>query len=209
MSERVVFVLDDDVKRLETIGRTLGSLHLEVICFIRPAKCLERLRCENCDLVVADLTMCGIDGMDLAAKFTRLKPWIPVIGIIDAGDVTAAVRALRAGVADIVEKPLDEERLKLMVNSLMRENSPSDNWVGRSLTVVETRVLKLIIGDKTNSEMAHLLGRSVRTIEWHRANIMKKLGVDSLLGLIKRSAALGIVDLNITGNTCDNQGESE
>lgn len=80
--------------------------------------------------------------------------------------------------------------------------------MGNPLTRVETRVLKLVIGGKTNSEMAHLLGRSVRTIEWHRANVMKKLGVDSLLGLIKRASALGIIDLNGKAETLKNLHES-
>jgi FixJ family two-component response regulator len=125
-----------------------------------------------------------------------------MIGIVNQGDVSAAVRMLRAGAIDIFEKPLDERPIKQIVESLMLENDDANPSDGRALTAAEMRVLNLIIRDKTNSEMAYLLGRSVRTVEWHRANIMKKLGVDSLLGLIKRAAALGIISLDRSADTC-------
>ena len=208
MSEKVIFALGGDVKTLETIGHTLGSLPLEVICFMQPSKFMQRLRCENCDLAIADLTMRGIDGVGLATQITRLRPWVPVIALIDKGAVTAAIAATKAGVADIVEKPLNGQRLKLAVESLLRENVHANAHLDKPLTTAEMRVLKLIIADRTNSEMALMLNRSLRTIEWHRANIMKKLGAESLVGLIKRAAVLGIVDLGVRGDRCDSLHES-
>jgi len=200
MANPIVVVFSDDSKVLETTGRALGSLNHEVNCFIRPDKCLERLSCENCNSLIIDLTVGGTDGVDLVGQIISIKPWIPAIGIVNQADVSAAVRALRAGAVDVVEKPLNEGHLKRIVESLVLKNDDTNTYVGRSLTAAEMRVLNLIIRDKTNSEMAYLLGRSVRTVEWHRANIMRKLGVDSLLGLIKRAVALGIVDLNVTGD---------
>ena len=196
MSERTVFVIDDNVRTLETLGQVLRSIHFEVTCFIRPSKCIERLSQEDCDLVIVDVATRGSSGADLLAQVVRTKSWIPVLALIEVGDVKAAVTAVRAGVADIVERPVDKEALKATVRAVMRENTVGGTLAGSPLTGGEITVLKLIIADKTNSEMAHLLGRSVRTIEWRRANIMKKLGVESLVGLIRRSAELGIVNLN-------------
>jgi FixJ family two-component response regulator len=200
MENPIVVVFSDDSKVLETTGQALGSLHHKVNCFIRPDKCLERLSCANCNSLIIDLTVSGIDGIDLVGQIISIKPWIPTIGIVNQGDISAAVRALRAGAVDVVEKPLDEGHLKRIVESLLLKNDDTNTYVGRSLAAAEMRVLNLIIREKTNSEVAYLLGRSVRTVEWHRANIMRKLGVDSLLSLIKRAVVLGIVDLNVTGD---------
>ncbi len=201
MSERVVFVLDGDAEVRASVGRALGSMNAEVVFFVRPATCLEQLACGRCDLIIADSKICELDGADLVAKSARLNPWIPVIVTIERDDVTAAVAAMKAGAVDVLEKPLDEERLRTRVESIIREDVLTDTCPDNPLTRVETRVLKMIIGGKTNSEMAHMLGRSVRTIEWHRANVMRKLGVDGLVGLIKRAAALGIIDLNAGRDT--------
>ena len=65
----------------------------------------------------------------------------------------------------------------------------------RTLTTTETEVLRLILDGKSNKEAAHLLHRSVRTIEDHRSHIMHKLGVDNVVDLVKRAAAMGLVDL--------------
>jgi two-component system response regulator FixJ len=196
MSEKVAFVLDSNAEVRASAGQSLGSLNIEVVFFIRQVKCLEQLRSRKCDLLIVDSKVDGMDSIDLIKQVAHINPWVPVIVITDRGDVTTAVRAIRAGAVDVIEKPLDKERLKRRVDSIMRENVFTNACVGSPLTRVETRVLKLVIGGKTNKEMAHLLDRSVRTIEWHRANLMEKLGVESLLGLIKRAAALGIVDLN-------------
>jgi len=194
MPDKVIFVLSGDVKALETIGHTLAGAPLEITCFIQPAKFMERLRNEDCDLAITDLTMRGIDSTGLATQIALLKPWVPVIALVDKGDVTRAVTAVRAGVADAIEKPLDAERLRRTVESLVRENFHTRTYVGKPLTNAEMRVLKLILADKTNSEMALVLRCSLRTVEWHRANVMKKLGAQSLVGLVKRAIALGIAD---------------
>jgi len=199
VADQRVFVVDSEVTVLEAVGKTLGSLALEVTCFVQAKKCLERLRSEKCDLLVADVKISDMDGIEFVSNVRRHAPWVPVLAITDHDDVPTAVRAIKAGAVDIVEKPLDRSELAGKVMSILQENALTNTCVDSPLTPVETRVLKLVVGGKTNREMAYLLGRSVRTIEWHRANVMQKLGVDSLLGLIKRAAVLGIIHLNGEG----------
>jgi DNA-binding NarL/FixJ family response regulator len=94
-----------------------------------------------------------------------------------------------------MEKPLDKDNLIRTVKSLLRENTFTRTCVGKPLTAIQMKVLKLVIDGKSNREIAELLGRSVRTIEVHRAHMMEKLGVNSLLDLVKRAVSLGLVDL--------------
>lgn len=194
-SEQSVFVVDDEVKVLEVIGETLGSLSVEVTCFVHPARCLERLGSQECDLLIADLRMPEMDGIELLTNVRRITPWVPVLVITGYGDVATAVRAIKAGAADFMEKPLDKGNLLRTVKLLLQENTRTTASVGKPLTAIQTKVLKLVIDGKSNRAIAELLGRSVRTIEVHRAHMMEKLGVSSLLDLVKRAVSLGLVDL--------------
>ncbi len=194
--EQSVFVVDDEVKVLEVIGETLGTLSVEVTCFVRPTRCLERLRsAEGCDLLIADLRMPEMDGIELLANVRRATPWVPVMLMTGYGDVATAVRAIKAGAVDFMEKPLDKGNLLRTVKSILQENTFTTACVGKPLTAIQMKVLKLVIDGKSNKEIAELLGRSVRTIEVHRAHMMEKLGVSSLLDLVKRAVSLGLVDL--------------
>ncbi len=80
------------------------------------------------------------------------------------------------------------------VRSLLPENS-NGKLLGEPLTQDEERVLKLVLGGKSNKEIANLLNRSKRTIEVHRAHLMRKLGAESLVDLMKRTAAMGLAHL--------------
>lgn len=195
--EHSVFVVDDEVKVLEVIGETLGSLPVEVTCFVHPSRCLERLCSGECDLLIADLRMPEMDGIELLTNVRRLTPWVPVLVVTGYGDVPTAVRAIKAGAVDFMEKPLDRDSLLRSVKSILRENVFANTCVGKPLTAIQMKVLKLVIDGKSNREIADLLGRSTRTIEVHRAHMMQKLGVNNLLDLVKRVAALGLVDLTV------------
>jgi len=193
--EQSVFVVDNELKVLEVVGETLGSLGIEVTCFVHPAKCLERLSSQKCDLLIADLKMPEMDGMELVASVKRMAPWVPVLIITGYGDVRTAVSAIKAGAVDFIEKPLDKQNLVRTVKAILQENVLPNASVGKPLTAVEAKILKLVIDGKSNRDIAELLKRSVRTIEVHRAHMMDKLGVNSLLDLVKRAVALGLVDL--------------
>lgn len=192
-----VFVVDDEVTVLDAIGQTLGTLGVEVTCFINPAKCLEGLRSSRCDLLIADLRMPEMDGIELLRKVKHHWPWVPVLVVTGYGDVPSAVRAIKAGAEDFVEKPLDKANLLRIVESILQESHIANASLGKPLTQIQTKILKLIVDGKSNKEIAGLLDRSIRTVEVHRSHTMEKLGVTSLIDLIKRAAALGLVDLTV------------
>jgi FixJ family two-component response regulator len=190
-----IFFVDDERKVCEIIRETLEKSGAIVSCFVHAAECLERLRSQKCDLLIADLKMPEMHGIELVTKVKRLTPRVPVLIITGYGDVPTAVKAIKAGAVDFVEKPLDKKSFVERVQSILGENgNRHDTHSGKPLTRSETRVLKLVIDGKSNKEIASLLKRSKRTIEVHRARVMRKLGVDNLIDLVKRTAAMGLVE---------------
>ena len=161
--------------------------------------CLENLQSQRCDLLIADLRMPGMDGIELTRKIKHRRPWIPVLILTGYGDIPTAVQAIKAGAADFIEKPLDKKSFVRKVKSLLPENG-NGKHLGEPLTRSEQRVLRFVLGGKSNKEIANLLNRSKRTIEVHRAHVMHKLGVESLVDLVKRAAAMGLADLGANGD---------
>lgn len=192
-----VFFVDDEPGVRKVVARTLEKLGVEVECFADPADCLENLGPRACDLLITDIKMpeSEMDGIDLLTQVKRIAPWLPVLVVTGYGDVPLAVKAMRIGAADFIEKPLHKESLSQKVKSILKQNNLADPYKGRPLTRTELKVLKLIIDKRSNKEMAKLLQRSIRTVEDHRSHIMRKLAVSNLIDLVERSIRMGLVDL--------------
>ena len=193
---RHIFFVDDESSIHETVRKTLEGPDTEVSCFVSPHNCLEHLRSKKCDLLITDVRMPRMDGLELIAHAKRIVPWIAVLVVSGYGDIPMAVRALKAGAADFLEKPLTKQGLLSAVESAFEQSAAADPVVGRELTKAERRVLHFILDGKSNRETAQILHRSEKTIEVHRNHIMRKLGVDNIVGLIKRAAAMGLLDLS-------------
>lgn len=195
VAKKHIFFLDDESIVREVVKETLEEAGIRVTCFACPIECLARLRSQKCDLLITDLRMPEKDGLELLADVKCLAPWVPVLMLTGYGDVPTAVKAIKGGAVDFIEKPLGKRALLQKVRSILQESMPTDMNAGEPLTRTEMSVLRLIIDGKSNREIADLLHRSVRTVEVHRARMMRKLGVDSLIDLIKLGAAMGLVSL--------------
>jgi two-component system, LuxR family, response regulator FixJ len=193
---KCIFFVDDEPKLCEIVGQTLRQICSQVSCFASAADCLEQLTVQRCSLLITDLKMPEMDGIELLIHAKRLVPEMPVLVVTAYGDITTAVTAIQAGAAGFIEKPLERETFLRKVLSLLDKDAGIDSPpISKKLTKTEHTVLKLIVKGKSSKEISHLLHRSIRTIEWHRDNIMGKLGVDNVVGLIKRTAFMGLVNL--------------
>jgi two-component system response regulator FixJ len=191
---RHIFFVDNELKVRQVVAETLEQLSARVTCFPCASECLEQLSSQKCDLLITDLRMPEMDGIELLRRTRLIAPWVPVLIITGYGDIPTAVEAIKAGAADFVEKPLDKKSFVRKVKSLLPENG-NGKHLGEPLTQTEQRVLNLILDSKSNKEIAELLSRSIRTVEVHRARVMRKLGADSLVDLVKRAAVTGLVEL--------------
>jgi two-component system response regulator FixJ len=190
-----IFVLDDEPIVCKAIKETLENSNYKVTCFGDPVKCLTRLRSKKCDLLITDLKMPNKDGIEVSNEVQHLAPWVPVLMITGYGDIQKAIKAMIAGAIDFIEKPLDKKNFMQKIKSILKENACTRPELGIALTRTEKKVLKLVINGMNNKEIADLIHRSVRTIEVHRTHIMHKLGVNDVVGLVKRVASMGLVDL--------------
>jgi FixJ family two-component response regulator len=120
---------------------------------------------------------------------------VPVLVISGYGDIPTAVRAMKAGAVDFIEKPLEKKNLIYMVETILQESACTDPDSGKPLSPAETNVLTLVLGGKTSKEIGKLLHRSKRTVEWHRSHIMHKLKAENMLDLAKRVVALELIDV--------------
>ena len=193
--EKHIFFLDDEPTIREVVKETLEDSKFKVSCFDNPTECLVRLRSQRCDLLITDLKMPEKDGIELLTDVQHLAPWVPVLMITGYGDVPTAVKAMKAGAADFIEKPLEKKSFVRKIKTILKKNVSVHPDLGTSLTRTEKRILQLVINGMCNKEIATMLHRSARTIEVHRAHIMHKLGVDNLVELVRRVAAMGLIDL--------------
>ena len=209
IAEQHIFFLDDEQTVREVVRETLEDSNFKVSCFGSPIECLARLRSKKCDLLITDLKMPEKDGIELLMDVQYLAPWVPVLMITGYGDIPTAIKAMKAGAVDFIEKPLEKKSFVRKIKSILKRNVATHPVLGASLTRNETKILQLIIDGKSNKEIAIMLHRSARTIEVHRANLMHKLGVDNLVDLVKRVASMGLFDLEEKHPPDEDEPESE
>ena len=195
ISERVVFV-DDEPRVCHVVSKTLERAGISVRCFHCVEDCLAHLTAEPCDLLITDVKMPERDGIELLQDVRERLPWLPVVVVTGYGDVSMAVRAMRAGAADFIEKPLDRDTFLAAVRSVLDRSPGQMALRDCELTRTEIKILYLILDGKNNREIATALHRSPRTIEVHRGHVMQKLGATSVIELLRRAADIGLLQWN-------------
>ena len=193
-----VFVVDDDECIRAAVCAILKRAKYGCVCFSDVASCLAHLQAQSrdladgCDLLITDVKMPGKGGLDLLQEVRAAFPWIPVVVMTAYGSIPMSVQAVKTGAFDFIEKPVEEAKLLSIVESaLLKGADLHDPLAGKPLTRTERIVLCLILEGISNKRIAYILERSERTIEVHRSRIMRKLGVDNLVDLVKKATALG------------------
>jgi two-component system response regulator FixJ len=147
-----------------------------------------------------DLLMPGMDGLELQGHLDRLGVRLPTIVMTGQGDVQTAVRAMKAGAVDFLEKPFGEARLLAAINlalawnGLTSLNSAAIAAAQRLATLSrrEREVLDALAAGRPNKVIAHDLGISVRTVEVHRARMLGRLGTSRLAEAIRLAVMAGL-----------------
>lgn len=185
--EAAVFVVDDDPAVRDSIAMFIRAEGLEVRTFDSARSLLaEWERCKPGCLIV-DLRLPGASGLDLQERLAGDDNAPPIIFLTGYGTVPAAVRALKAGAMDFLEKPFDPAVLLALVHEALARDRARRADIRRldALTRREREVLGKVVEGDTNKVIAANLGISVRTVELHRARGMRKLGVRSVAELVR------------------------
>jgi len=160
--------------------------------FTRRAACLGRLSKNPCDLLVVNFDGSPAEALEVLTEVGRICPSVSCLALVDRGDISAAVRAMKAGAVDCLERPVKQDELVPAVETAL-DRRPAPIPLHVHLTRTETQVLHLILAGMTNRDMADAFHRSKRTIEVHRRNIMRKLGATNVTALVRHAAALGLL----------------
>lgn len=187
-----VFFVDDDAEVRSAVAEDLEDLGCIVSCFSKAEDCLEQLPTKNCNLLITDVKMPGMDGLTLLRKVNRVAPWVSVMLVTGFGDIPMCARAFKLGAVEFIEKPLNRESFLHKVKAVLRQEDFSYSPIGQALTKTEKKVLKLILDGEGNKQIAYILQRALRSVERHRSSIMHKFGVDNVVDLVKRTTLLNL-----------------
>jgi len=207
-AERTVYVLDDDDAVLRSLERLLKSANFEPVTFDHPDAFLAAAKSFKSGCVLLDVRLPGMSGLDVQAQLGEMRNDIAVIVVTGQGDIQTAVRAMKAGASDFLEKPYSDHALLGSIEATFRKEYRSDrrdrdiaDAVRRIATLSprEREVLDGLVAGRPNKLIAYHLGISIRTVEVHRARMMERLGVRQLaeairLGVMARLSALPAAD---------------
>ena len=197
----IVFIVDDDEAVRDSLQTLLEAAGHRVRSFASGSEFLAAMPPSEEGCLIIDVRMPGIGGLDVQERLRVEGIALPVIVITGHGDVPLAVRAMKAGAVDFVEKPFAEEAILAAIERALeigRQQHRVEIETGDAearlapLSEREQQVLRLLIAGKQNKAIAYELGISPRTVEIHRARVMLKTRARSLSELVRLAIASGI-----------------
>ena len=200
-AERLIYIVDDDDAVRDSLHALLEAKGYQVATYGSAEAFLEAYRPGPPCCAVVDIRMPGMDGMALLAKVKELGIAMPIIVVTGHGDIALAVRAMKSGAVDFVEKPYANATILDVVGRAFAaaeehgHHGPAPAEVAArvaGLTPREREVLEQLVIGNPNKIIAHELKISPRTVEIHRANLMKKMQAESLSHLVRMALTAGI-----------------
>jgi FixJ family two-component response regulator len=189
-----VFVVDDDEAVRDSLQWLLEGKDYRVRTYDSAENFLVRYDAREVACLIVDIRMTGMSGLELQDRLIELRSPLPIVFITGHGDVPMAVSSMKKGAMDFIQKPFDEAALVALIERMLEQAKTSfttavasasrDALLGK-LTAREAQVLERIVAGRLNKQIADDLGISIKTVEAHRANIMEKLGANTVADLLK------------------------
>ena len=193
-SDVIVALIDDDAAVLDSLRMVLANRGMNVACFASAEAFLASLTFSAPACVVSDVRLPGLSGLDLQRALNERGSAAPLILITGHGDIAMAVRAIKAGAFDFIEKPFDNA---LLFDSICRaiesgtrlrtQHSRIAQLAARAgeLSQRQRQVMELVVQGLSNKQIATHLGLSPHTVENYRAWVMEKMGAGNLADLVR------------------------
>jgi len=200
MPEAFAHVIDDDDDARESLAFLLSTADVASQTYASASAFLA-VAAEAHGVVVTDIRMPEIDGMELVRRLAELGVTLPVIVMTGHGDVPLAVEAMKAGVVDFIEKPYDDETMLRAIRTALERldteaarGGERAEFLGRidALSPRERQVLDGLVAGKANKVIAYDLDISPRTVEIYRAHVMTKMQAQSLSELVRMALVAGV-----------------
>ncbi|MCG8429366.1 MAG: response regulator transcription factor [Chromatiales bacterium] len=200
-NESTVFVVDDDQAMRNSLKWLIESVGMKVETYGSADEFIRNYYPGRAGCLLLDVRMPGMSGLELQEHFIDHQIRIPIIIITGHGDVPMAVRAMKAGAVDFIEKPFNDELLLESIrNALVIDVDRRAQQAERAeiatklaqLTPREHEVMEMVTSGKANKEIASALGVSAKTVEAHRARVMEKMEAESLAELVRMVIAANV-----------------
>ena len=197
----VVLVVDDDISVRESLELLIRSAGWLPETFGSAQEFLARPRVNGPSCLILDVSLPGLDGLELQRRIGAERRDMPIIFITGHGDVPMTVRAMKAGAVEFLTKPYGEEALLAAVRDAIersrdalraQEKSRAIRDAYASLTRREREVMGLVVSGRLNKQVGGELGISEITVKTHRSNVMRKMKAGSVAELVNMAAELGI-----------------
>jgi two-component system, LuxR family, response regulator FixJ len=198
-AEPIVHVVDDEADVRQALALLMRSVNLKSRTYASAQEFLTGYESGSPGCLVVDVRLPGMSGLELQERLTQAGIALPVIVMTGHGDIQMAVRAMRAGALDFVEKPFHDQTLLDRVHEGIERSLHLQDLAGErgelqrryaSLTEREKQVMAQVIEGRPNKLIADELGLSTRTVETHRAHIIEKMGATSLSHLVRMAIAV-------------------
>jgi len=199
--EQTVFMVDDEPLVLTAVARLLRAAGLSVRTFSSAVDFLESYGPDHAGCLLLDMAMPGLDGLSLQRQLKSRGIGLPVVFLTARADVPMTVQAMKEGAADFLTKPPSKEQLLGAVRAALAKDAQrrltcvvqgEDRRRLASLTPREREVFEHVVRGQLNKQIAADLGTVERTVKFHRAALMEKLGVESVADLVRFAQRLGI-----------------
>ncbi len=194
--DATIHIIDDDPSMLEYLSSLVQTINYKSKTYSSASDFLNNYADDGLGCLVLDMRLPGISGLELQQQLAGHNIDLPVIMISGFGDVSTAVKAMKAGVLDFLEKPFKgQDLLDLIQNAVSKhkidrsKNKSQNKTLKRinSLTRREKEVMGLVVSGMINKDIAKQLEISIKTVEVHRANVMEKMAVTSVTDLVRMS----------------------
>jgi two-component system, LuxR family, response regulator FixJ len=185
-----IFFVDHEPATRAKMAEMLSEIDCDVTCFANADICLNELKRNPCSLLITAMEMPGMNGMAILSGTKAIAPWTPIIMVTGSGDIESAVRAIKLGAIDFLQKPVNKDVFIEKIKAVLFRSELDGNGLPHKLTETEKKVLKLILDGQGNKKIAQKLGCVVRTVEFHRSNIYRKFRVDNVVELTKKAIAM-------------------
>jgi len=189
----IVGIVEDDESVRRSLCLLIESLGVVVRSYATGQQFLADPQCGDCDCLVLDVRMPGLSGLEVQVRLKERGIRLATIFMSGHGDVPMAVQAMRNGALDFLQKPVNDQALLDKVQQAIELGRKRRDQAAQraklaallsSLTAREREVMRPLVAGKMNKKIAAQLGISVRTVEEHRANILRKMGVHSIAELL-------------------------
>ena len=198
-SNTTIHIVDDDPSMLRYLSDLVNTLDYKSQTYDSASDFLDTYSNDGFGCLILDLRLPDISGLELHQQLPEIGVDLPVIMISGFGDISTAVKAMKSGVLDFLEKPFKGQELLDLIHKAInqhkeiREKKNVQNKAQThldSLTKREKQVMELVVAGMLNKDIAKELEISIKTVEVHRANVMDKMSANSVADLVRMSLEL-------------------